>query len=147
MSSDAAGLIGYGAYLKGYWFADEWAPSQQQQSIAYKELFPVVVATHVWGQMWCKRHVRFRSDNETVVHILNTRTSKVPSLMQLLRSLLLTAAHHSFSFSARHVPGVNNQIADALSRFHWQDFRQLVPVVSSVIKVLLLLADFLLLMI
>ena len=47
--------------------------------------------------------------------------------MQLLRSLLLSAAHHSFSFSARHVPGVNNQIADALSRFRWQDLRQLVP--------------------
>ena len=77
--------------------------------------------------MCCKRHVLFCSDNEAVVHILNTRTSKVPSLMQLLRSLLLSAARHSFSFSACHVPGVNNQIADALSHFRWQDFRQLVP--------------------
>ena len=127
VSSDTAGSIGFGAYLKGYWFAGSWAPSQQQQSIAYKELFPVVIAAHVWGHMWCKRHVLFRSDNEAVVHILNTRTSKVPSLMQLLRSLLLSAARHSFSFSARHVPGVNNLIADALSRFRWQDFRQLVP--------------------
>ena len=47
--------------------------------------------------------------------------------MQLLRTLLLSAARHSFSFSARHVPGVNNQIADALSCFRWQDLRQLVP--------------------
>ena len=39
---------------------------------------------------------------------------------------LLSAARHSFSFSAQHVPIVNNQIADALSRFRWQDFRQLV---------------------
>ena len=77
--------------------------------------------------MWCKRYGLFRSDNEAVVHILNTQTSKVLSLMQLLRSLLLSAARDSFSFSARHVPGVNNQIADALSRFRWQDFRQLVP--------------------
>ena len=127
VSSDAAGSIGFGAYLKDYWFAGSWAPSQQQQSVAYKEFFPVVIAAHVWGHMWCKRHVLFHSDNEAVVHILNTRTSKVPSLMQLLRSLLLSAARHSFSFSARHVPGVNNQIADALSRFRWQDFRQLVP--------------------
>ena len=43
--------------------------------------------------------------------------------MQLLRTLLLSAAHHGFSFSARHVPGVNNQIADALSCFRWQDLR------------------------
>ena len=127
MSFDAAGSIGYGAYLKGYRFAGSWAPSQQQQSIAYKELFPVVIASHVRGHVWCKRHVRFHSDDEAVVHILNTRTSKVPRLMQLLRSLLLSAARHSFSFSARHGPGVNNQIADALSGFRLQDFRQLVP--------------------
>ena len=81
VSSDAAGSIGFGAYLKGYWFAGSWAPSQQQQSIAYKELFPVVIAAHVWGHMWCKRHVLFHYDNEAVVHILNTRTSKVPTII------------------------------------------------------------------
>ena len=81
MSSDTAGSIGFGVYLKGYWFAGSWAPSQQQQSIAYKELFPVVIAAHVWGHMWCKRHVLFHSDNEAVVHILNTRTSKVPTII------------------------------------------------------------------
>ena len=41
--------LGYGAFLKGYWFAGSWASSQRQQSIAYKELFPVVIAAHVWG--------------------------------------------------------------------------------------------------
>ena len=127
VASDAAGSIGFRAYLKGFWFAGSWASSQQQQSIAYKELFPVVIAGHVWGHMWCKKHVLFRSDNDAVVHVLNSRTSKVPCLMRLLRSLLLAAARYSFSFSAQHVPGVNNQIADALSRFRWQDFRQLVP--------------------
>ena len=87
-----------------------------------------------WGcQCFCchestiRRHVLFRSDNGSVVHILNARTSKVPCLMHLLRSLLLAAARHSFSFSAQHIPGVTNSIADALSRFHWQDFRRLAP--------------------
>ena len=127
VSSDAAGSLGYGAFLEGFWFAGSWAPSQQQQSIAYKELFPVVIAAHVWGHWWCRKHVLFRSDNDAVVHIVNSRTSKVPCLMRLLRSLLLAAARHSFTFSAQHVPGVTNQVADALSRFRWQEFRQLVP--------------------
>ena len=74
--------------------------------------------------MWCKMHVLFHSDNDAVVRY--ARTSKVPSLMRLLHSLRLAAAQHSFSFSAQHVPGVNNQIADALSHFRCQDFRQLV---------------------
>ena len=45
--------------------------------------------------------------------------------MRLLRSLLFSAARHSFSFSSQHVPGVNNQLADALSR--WQEFWHLAP--------------------
>ena len=49
VSSDAAGSLGYGAFFKDCRFAGPWEPSQQQQSIAYKELFPVVIAAHVWG--------------------------------------------------------------------------------------------------
>ena len=102
--------------MKGHWLAGPWVPSQQLQSIAYKELFPIVL---VWGHLWVKKHILFCSDNEAVVHILNTRTSRVAWLM---RSLLFSAAHHSFSFSSQHIPGVNNQLADALSRFNWQEF-------------------------
>ena len=42
VSSDAAGKFGYGAYMKGHWFAGPWVPSQQLQSNAYKELFPIL---------------------------------------------------------------------------------------------------------
>ena len=34
VSSNAAGSISYGAYMKGHWFAGSWAQSQQLQSIA-----------------------------------------------------------------------------------------------------------------
>ena len=45
-----------------------------------------------WRSWWARKHVLFRSDNEAVVAILTTRTSKVPALMHLLRDLLLSAA-------------------------------------------------------
>ena len=66
----------------------------------------------------------FCSDNTAVVHILNSRT---PSIMHLLRHLMLSVARDSFSFSAKHIPGINNQVADALSCFRWQEFCQLAP--------------------
>ena len=97
------------------------------ESIAYKELFPIVLAANVWGNLWTRQHILFRSDNEVVVSILTHRTSKIPSIMHLLRNLLLVAARHNFSFSARHIPGVNNVIADALTRFNWQEFRRSAP--------------------
>ena len=34
-----------------------WVPSQADQSIAYKEPFPMVVASHIWGSQWFRRHV------------------------------------------------------------------------------------------
>jgi hypothetical protein len=116
--SDASGAIGYGAFYNQEWFNGRWHDIQSTQSIAYKELFPVILAAHLWGHYWSQQHVLFRSDNEAVVAILNKRTSKVTDLMRLLRSLLHAAAHFSFLFSSEHIPGVHNSIADALSRFN-----------------------------
>ena len=127
VTSDAAGSLGFGAYSQGQWFYGPWSPTQAQQSIAYKELFPVVIAAHLWGSHWSRKHVLFRSDNQSVVAMLTSRTSKVPALMHLLRDLLLSAARWGFSFSSVHVPGIQNNVADAISRFHWQEFRRLAP--------------------
>lgn len=125
--SDASGAIGYGAIFKGKWFNGFWDPLQFNQSIAYKELFPIVLAAHLWGSQWSGHHVCFKCDNEAVVHILNNRTSKIPLIMRLLRKLLLQAANFNFTFKSHHIPGYANSIADSLSRFHWQAFRQLAP--------------------
>ena len=114
---DVAGSLGFGAYYNNEWFSGAWVPSQADQSIAYKELFPVVVASHVRGSQWFRPHVLFRSDNEAVVHIL--LTSKVPCIMRLLRHFLSAAAHFNFTFTSQHIPRDHNNIADALSRFHW----------------------------
>lgn len=47
--------------------------------------------------------------------------------MHLLRDLVLPATRFSFSYSVKHVPGLHNEIADALSRFLWQEFWRLAP--------------------
>ena len=98
VTSDASGSLGFGAYFRGEWFSGSWTPSQASQSIAYKELFPVVIAAHLWGPQWARRYVLFRSDNEAVVYILNSRTSKIPDLMRLLCHLLASATHLIFFF-------------------------------------------------
>ena len=122
---DAAGTIGFGTYSQGQWFHGAWSMVQATQSIAYQELFPLVIAAYLWGSLWARKHVLFRSDNEAVVTILTTRTSKVPALVHPLCDLLLSAAHWGFTFTAAHVPGGENKIADAISHFRWQEFRQL----------------------
>ena len=115
VTSNAAGSLGFGAYFKGECFSGAWVPCQSEQSIAYKELFPVIIASHVWGPQWFCQHILFHSDNEAVVHILTSRTSKILCIMYHLRKLLSAAARFSFIFTAQHVPGVLNRVADALS--------------------------------
>ena len=55
-------------------------------------------------------------------------TPRIPLLMRLLMRLLChllaSAARFNFSFASQHVPGVHNCIANALSRFHWQEFEE-----------------------
>ena len=130
-TSDAAGSVGFDAYSQGQWFFGPWASSQVHQSIAYKELFPVMIAANLWGSQWSKRHILFCSDNQAVIAILSSRMSKVPVLMHLLRNLLLSVVCCGFTFTAIHVPGVDNKVADAISRFLWQEFQRLAPEAHS----------------
>ena len=100
---------------------------EQPLSIAYTELFPIVIACHVWGSKWRDRRIQFCCDNQGVVAVISSGTSKDTRLMQLLRELFLCAVQFNFMVSAKHVPGKENAIADSLSRFNMQVFRQLVP--------------------
>jgi len=47
--------------------------------------------------------------------------------MHLLRELFFVCAHNNFAMSAVHIAGCDNRIADCLSRFRMQEFRQLAP--------------------
>ena len=131
VSSDAAGTLGYGALFKWDWFAGAWSSAQMPLSIAYKEFFPVVLAATLWGPRWSSRRVEFCSDNMAVVEVLRLGTSRDPNLMALLRRLSLLAAQHCFSFTATHIAGKLNPLADALTRFNFQEFHLLAPHAAS----------------
>ena len=126
-SSDAAGTLGYGAIFHHQWSRGSWSASQLPLSIAYKELFPIVVAAYLWGSQWSLRRVEFLCDNELGVAVLSSGTSRDPKLMVLIRFLALLAVRHSFSFKASSVRGRANPVADALSRFQFQRFQHLAP--------------------
>ena len=60
--------------------------------------------------------MEFKIDNMTVVQVLNNTYSKVQHLMHLIRTLVFLASRFEFWFSASHIEGKANIIADALSR-------------------------------
>ena len=130
LSSDASGSFGYGAFFNGRWFYGPWAPAQVSRHITYKELYPILLASVVWGPLWSTRWVLFQCDDEMVVSIINSGTSCDDDVMHLLRCLVYVAMQFNFVIWAVHIFGVQNVLADALSRFKLQVFHQLAPLAN-----------------
>ena len=84
-------------------------------NIAAKEFIPIVAAA-VWGREWQGKVVGCRCDNQVVMAVLHSRTSKEPGIMHLLRCLIFFEARFSFHIIASHIAGVENSLADDISR-------------------------------
>ena len=125
--TDASGKDGWGAYWRGKWITDRWSNAQLKMSIAWKELYAIVLSVHTWGSQWQRRKILAHCDNRTVVDVWETGSSKSPEIMALVRILFFCAAHNSFNICVQHIPGVDNVIADALSRLQVNRFRRLAP--------------------
>ncbi len=130
--TDASGTLGFAGFFQGKWFASTWdeeliSSLNAELSIAFQELYPIVVAAILWGRDWQRKQILFHCDNLAVVHILNKGRSPCLAIMQLMRRLVIVASLCNFNFMSIHVPGYNNQIADSLSRQNFQKFRQLTP--------------------
>lgn len=80
------------------------------------ELVPILVAARWYGPSWTNFHIVCFSDNTQVVSALNKGVSSNPISMMILRELFWLSVKYNFYLTARHVMGVDNVIADLLSR-------------------------------
>ena len=125
--TDASGLYGWGAYWEGRWLQSHWSPAQLEMDITWKEVFPIVLAVHTWGSLWSRHKILFHCDNQTVVDIWERGCTRATHTMALVRLLYYRAVQHNINFCVIHVPGICNDIADSLSHFQMQRFRNLAP--------------------
>ena len=118
---------GYAAVCGTEWFHATWTEEQQRlaqdddmsrDSMPWKELYAIVAAAATWGSKWARRRVLFFTDCMPVVHALAKGASRTRRIMQLIRLLHHYAATHHFVYRVQHIPGVENDIADELSRVH-----------------------------
>ena len=120
--SDASGSWGCGAYWGVEWFQWQWPPSLVGFSIQVKELIPIIIAAVLYGRRWENHIVQFQVDNLAVVEVVSATYSRNSHLMHLTRLLVFLASRFSFWFTATHIPGRLNSLADALSRNNVQLF-------------------------
>ena len=123
LTSDASGSWGCGAYLStGAWFQLEWPRSWASTHITVKELLPIVLAVAIWGNQWQGKSICCQCDNAAVVAMLRSGWSKNEQAMHLLRSLYFFQASFNIRLVARHIRGIENGLADALSRNNHHKF-------------------------
>ncbi len=116
--SDASGSWGCGAEWSGKWFQLSWNEAQnaKEWSIMPKELLPIVIAAVVWGEQWKGSTIKAWCDNSAVVATIRTGSCKEKRAMHLRRCLAFVEAVRSVTIGADHIKGVDNVVADALSR-------------------------------
>ena len=127
-----ASNAGYGAYWAGKWFNAAWPPHQVHHTIAWKELYAILAACSTWGGHWARQRVLFHCDNAAVVAIWQRGSCKCTHLMSLVRHLFFLAARGNYHVGITHIAGVDNRIADQLSRFSMQEFWQSAPGADAV---------------
>ena len=127
--SDASGRWGCGAFSStGEWFQCAWPEEWKEVHITEKELMPIVVAATLWESSWQGKTIQCRTDNAAVVANVNSGRSKRSAIaMHLMRTLFFVMARFNMVLVAAHVPGRENEAADALSRDNLPFFYAQVP--------------------
>ena len=123
-----ASELGFGAIFGKEWFFHQWTQQQSCLHITILELFPIVLAVEVWGGMLRNRCLVFHTDNSAVMAVVNKfpvvnkLTCKEPTVMRLIRRLVVQTLRFNIRFKCQHIPGVLNVIADHLSRLQVDNF-------------------------
>ena len=116
LSRDRARIL----YLIILW---KWPNQWLHRNIAILEFYPIVLSVCLWGHKIQNHRILFFTDNESLVHVI-----KKKSRMFFVRKLVLACLKYNILFKAKHIPGIHNKLADCLSRFQVQTFKQLAPV-------------------
>ena len=110
--SDASGTWGRAAIYNQQWLQISWSDYPEFQ---------------VWGNQWLRSTVWFHCDNQAVVDVIWGGYCKDKYLAHMLRSMFFLEAQFAFTATARHIPGIENTQADALSCNNHPEFAALVP--------------------
>jgi hypothetical protein len=98
---------GFGGYYTGKWFSSAWSEdlplvSDKTLSIAFLELYPIVISAILWGKEWKCKNILFWCDNEHQVNCLIsfiiTKHLDRPFFYNSHGSLIITPKQNVFTF-------------------------------------------------
>ena len=86
------------------------------------EMYAVVVACRLYADYMSGQHWRVRTDNSACESWLMRGVRHSPQVAAWLSELMGSCLRHGFRLTAKHIPGAQNLVADALSRRNWDAF-------------------------
>ena len=92
----------------------------------------IVIAIALWGSKWLSSTILVRSDNIAVVYAISSGSAKDSLLMHLLRCLHFFLAYYDIRLVGKHIAGMHNTAAKALSRDNLPLFLQYFPQANQV---------------
>lgn len=113
--SDAC-LTGFGFHSGLEFRFGSWPIHFHREHINWLELRALEMAAWHFAAVWPGLRILFACDNQAVVDIINSGTSRNPRQADIMRRLALLGAVFDFQFRAVHIPGAKNVWADCLSR-------------------------------
>ena len=121
----------------GAWFKDHqyalhaWSEEELKESyrdtdisMPYLELLAILHAVNIWQKELAHCAIDLQSDCDPVVESINRGYSKQPDQHHLLRILFFITSLNGIFISCSHIKGVDNDVADALSRAAHHDYKQ-----------------------
>ena len=85
--------------------------------IVQLEMLNVMVAIKLWSRFWKGKKITLECDNGAVVAILQHGKTRDPVLAAVARNIRMIAANWDVEVHVIHIPGVENRVADLLSRW------------------------------
>ena len=114
-------MKGGGAHFYDDWCYVNWEldlPQYATSHINVLELEMVHQSAVRWGRWWSGTHVCVRSDNSATIAAVNKGSSKSRDLMVVVERLFWLSILYNFKLSAVFLSGVDNILADRISRLH-----------------------------
>ncbi|CAC5389915.1 unnamed protein product [Mytilus coruscus] len=121
--TDAASTVGFGGYFKiaGFkrYIVEMKLDTELSLSMAYMELYPIVIAAIIWGNEWSGKRILFHCDNMATVLIIKKGRSKSLEIMRLMRRLTWCSAKYNVIIHATHIAGkygpFSSTVSDSIS--------------------------------
>ena len=81
------------------------------------ELLAVLIGVRIWGRYCNSLKLQIYCDNDASVQVINSSKTRDSFMATCLRELWFEVSKYDFELRAVHLPGVENRIADCLSRW------------------------------